>query len=261
MLKVLLVFGYLFCSVFCACPPYNLSVNSSCDSCAAVAGYRLKCRAWNNATCEPCTAGKYSILNGTINTCVSCPNGTYSTAGTTACLECPQYMYPNMYKSGCVTCGSFGGVSLQCTSWRSAACQVCRAGKYAVANVSANGCVACPVGTFSNTTGSAVCLACPQGTYANTTGLTTCSASGISCQPGAYFVLNSTFNGCVNCSAGTYSSAAGFTTCLTCPVLTYALVPGSTACLQCQPSCSAGFYKLNCGNYSAGVCTACTNVI
>ena len=98
------------------------------------------------------------------------------------------------------TCGPQGGISIQCMTWKSAACQPCIAGKYAAPMASR--CVACPAGTFSNTIGATACLACQGMTYAENMGSTTCLNCQICPSVGYYKSgCNATSSGiCTRCT-------------------------------------------------------------
>jgi hypothetical protein len=130
----------LFIALFClackhvdsACPEYQFTeqATQSCTSCAAVGGHRLRCLVWNSSICETCPAGKYSVLNGTINTCVPCPRGTFSnTMGSVACTPCPDLTHAIVAGSTsclpCEKCPTMGEFRSGCSATSSGTCSQC----------------------------------------------------------------------------------------------------------------------------------------
>jgi hypothetical protein len=103
------------------------------------------------ASCTQCGAGTYSAAEA--STCTKCPVGKSAPAGSDAVADCTN-----------------------CTAGMSAdgtACANCPAGQYAAAG---EACTACLAGKYLPTTvaqssrdGAADCVACPVGTYADTT--------------------------------------------------------------------------------------------
>jgi hypothetical protein len=93
-------------------------------------------------------------------------------------------------------------------------------------------CSLCPMGTFSNTSGSTVCQDCPiLGSYAKV-GATSCT-----CFAGMF--LDSTQGVCSLCPLGTFSNSTGRSSCDICPPSSYTNSSGSTACLKCSANAIA----------------------
>jgi hypothetical protein len=96
----------------------------------------------------PCRAGTYSNAVGASDqsTCMQCPSGTYSIAGSFTCSPCPM--------------GSFSSLA-------------------------SKACTLCPQGTYSNITAASTCISCGSGMYTNSSGGIS-SSSCISCDVGGY---------------------------------------------------------------------------
>lgn len=113
-------------------------------------------------------------------------------------------------------------------------CQTCAPGSYSANNI----CVACPAGTYSNTTGSTSCTVCATGTT---------SVNGTSC---VFCPVGSTsINGiCSVCPAGTYEANR---ICQTCGAGAISSQSNQTGCTVCL----ANFYS----NAANTACLACPN--
>jgi hypothetical protein len=72
-------------------------------------------------------------------------------------------------------------------------------------------CVACRIGTFSDSPNAAQCQVCPLGKLGNSTGLTSC----------------------VDCGAGSFAPFTGLSTCYSCPAATSQPLTGQAACNDC----------------------------
>ena len=114
--------------------------------------------------CAGCPAGRHGAawLATSASDCEPCALGRWSAAGASACLPCPV--------------GTYGNASALSTSGCSGLCvpapgAVCSAGA-----VAANGTL-CPLGSFSNASGS-LCQPCAAGRFGNTAGVTTSACSG-----------------------------------------------------------------------------------
>jgi hypothetical protein len=243
-------------------------------SCPENEGYRPRCLAWNNATCEQCSPGKYLLVNSTGSKCVNCPVGTFSNvSGATVCLACQACNARGYYNLGCTStsggdcvsqCAESYGYRLKCLAWNNATCEQCNPGKYLLGNSTGSKCVNCPVGTFSNVSGATVCLVCQGSNYPQTVGSTSClnvpatttAAPVVKCAAGSY--KNGTM--CSNCDPGTYTNTSNsLTVCTVCAPSYYATSSNSTSCLACQICNTAGFYRSECNATSSGTCVKCTN--
>ena len=192
---------------------------------------------------------------------------TYSsTSDTSACLSC-------------TTCDQGQVLYSACTTTSNGVCQGCQAGFY----YAGGSCVACPAGTYSDTTGasssavctncfagtysdtaaassSGACAGCPAGTYSGTTGVSS-SSSCTSCPAGKYSDTTgaSLSSACTNCPAGTYSGATGLSSsslCTNCQAGTYSGTTGASLSSVCT-HCPAGTYSGTAAASSSAVCTAC----
>lgn len=99
-------------------------------ACIQPGGYSMQCTAWNTSSCNICRSGTYSVVNSTINGCVRCPRGTFSSAaGSTTCLACPQGKYTDADGlSACLTCQSTceaGYFNSGCGSSSAGSCVAC----------------------------------------------------------------------------------------------------------------------------------------
>ena len=137
---------------------------------------------------------------------------------------------------------------------------VCTAGSYS----GKEGCMACPAGTFSTSTGllsAAACSPCQAGTYSPAAG-STVSSTCLLCQAGTYQTgtgMQSSL-ACTACSAGYYATGTGFTlasNCVACAAGTFSATTGANLASVCL-SCSAGKYSGTTGASSSQVCTACS---
>jgi len=193
--------------------------------------------------CEPCPEGTY--LNGT--NCTECPKGTYSASigavSNSTCLLCP----PNKYTD-------YPGMKL---------CNSCPVGTWHIVpkhgSTTKDECQACELGYY--TTYGSACIACPVGSYSNTpfASLSDC----VSCPKGTYGILEAQTNdsACIKCPIGTYSGtkgASGINSCHTCVRGDYiktnlsGLITRSETCEECP----IGFYS-NTPGMGIGSCIAC----
>ena len=227
--------------------------------------------------CQDCAAGRYGNVGGlTSSLCAgACAAGKYSAGGATD-AQCPGTCAAGRYgtggssndqcSGGCAAgrYGTGGSTDAQCTG-------PCPAGSYSAEGTGKTvdchwntGCPAgryqsgpgrcswCPVGKYSDTTGSSACLPCPGGRYGNTTGSTTNQCSG-ACAAGRYGTAGSTNGGqCSICSAGKWS-AAGENSCENCPGGRYGNSSGLTT-NQCSGVCAAGRYGSGLGSSTSKQC-------
>ena len=115
------------------------------------------------STCVPCNPGSYAPLVA-MTTCLQCGQGTYASAAhSSVCTQCAAgSVQPATGATTCVACAS--GYA-QPNPGRTdclpvAPSEPCGFGSY----TSGYTCVACPYGTYTNTTGAvgeSACLACP----------------------------------------------------------------------------------------------------
>jgi hypothetical protein len=123
-------------------------------------------------SCTICGAGTYSgTMGATVaSTCILCPEGSNSTAGSTACPCSAGYTGPN---NGCLKCATHTFKS----SIGSAACTACT-GNLAAPPAATTPCSVCEQGTYKNTEGTIACMRCPENTTSpNTTAGSTSSSS------------------------------------------------------------------------------------
>ena len=188
--------------------------------------------------CNVCPAGTFGNISGatSINECIPCPAGTYNSI-------------PGQIQSACIPClpGSYSNVS-GATSVE--ICKICPVGYYSIAGSAA--CEPCRPGTYQDRVGSSVCIPCPRSTYSmkeaaissntcincpngqNTLSvgsvlITDCYEIPFSCPAGTQLAnknartciplicpnyLQSTPNGCLGCTKGTYGN---WGSCFPCP--------------------------------------------
>jgi hypothetical protein len=225
------------CTLICAAGKYSASGDSACSDCAAgtfsaaqagsctncvtasVAG-SSSCRDNANcpagyfldgAACNPCGVGKYTLADNMDNPCLTCNNGKYAPAKSSACYDCPAGSYGTGAICSCTACdkGKYGS-TVGGTS--SGVCNNCVEGKYSLVlgSTSITNCFSCPLGTYSATAASSACTDCAAGKYSSW-------AASV----------------CTDCPAGKYSASAGSSACLDCaPGSTCAA--GATTCGSCS---------------------------
>eukprot|EP00960_Hanusia_phi_P041661 755102-Hanusia_phi.AAC.5 len=147
---------------------------------------------FNATTCSPCSAGNFSAALGASSpeTCVSCPQGFFSSAGSSFCSACAIGKFSTQVGAAyCMNCAagktSAGG---------STTCTACAVGKYSTGV--GGDCSLCGIGKYTTVTGStssSQCNTCPVGTY-SLAGSSTC----ISCVEGK--VVADSKTGCVDCN-------------------------------------------------------------
>jgi len=119
--------------------------------------------------------------------------------------------------------------------------------------------IACPVGTFNNSTGQVSCVNCPAGTASTSTAATSISACN-TCPAGRYSGSGasecavcpagySCTGGAIEiCRAGTYSPA-GATTCSQCPAGTYSPNTGASNIAACLANPANTYSQSGAGSY------------
>ena len=100
--------------------------------------------------------------------------------------------------------------------------------------------VACPLGTYKSSLGSAACTSCPSNSNTTVTGAT--SVATCACAAG-YGGLNATL--CTACGLGTYKSAVANTACSSCASDSSTATTASTSSSACL--CNAGYSGPNGG--------------
>lgn len=157
-------------------------------------------------SCSPCPPQTYQVGEA----CVQCADGFFTLGiGQTECVPCPTNMWSTNATGGCKLCpplatspGGTGPDGCLCREGRSLLllrntlyCAPCRAGTYSPAET--NECLACPAGTFGNTSGLGACHPCPS-------------------EP-SIWTSGGEATACVACAAGTMAGM-GMTACVACPV-------------------------------------------
>ena len=139
--------------------------------------------------CIECSAGYYS-RSVAASTCASCPNNSYSEAGSSICTCNTGYVGDGDFPGHppCERCP--GGICACEDGWHRemvygndtnhSVCLECKAGTFSKGN-SSTACLRCPPGTFTATDGSSECLSCQNGKYANSSGATACDECSVVC--------------------------------------------------------------------------------
>eukprot|EP00808_Paulinella_micropora_P019733 g59215.t1 len=210
-------------------------------------------------TCQPCTVGKYSDLEG-LAECKPCGLGYYANAGSlTACTACEQgRVVKEVAAQSCVECrpGTFSGGTGQTS------CASCPEGRIAPGNASAS-CSACNAGTFQANAGETVCANCTTGRFSPINGSLSCEV----CSPG--FASPERSSKCEACDEGFHQPDPEQAQCDECPLGRSNPIPGQAACLACTAGffandttlsfclkCPAG-YVSNSAAQGASSCSAC----
>lgn len=205
------------------------TTNEPCEA-KCKSGYSGTPAAPDSIVCTICPAGTYRNMNEPGNSCLPCPQGTFSNSGAQSLASC----------TAC-TIGTYGGTA------GVAACTNCGAGYYGKktgGTSQSDGCDACPKGTWSAAvapTSSSACQNCDAGKYSVTLAATVSTT-------------------CISCDAGTFSGAAGASVCANCATNTFAASAGASACTPCSlTGLNNGQFRSNCGGSSAGTVGSCTN--
>lgn len=153
-------YGAMACSL---CPPNTWSDSgaSACQSCPTI--WATSPGGTDASGCE-CIAGMYLDLSGDNVACLECDFGSFSDQGATACTACPPGTYgPDVVASACSQCppGQFE------TGYGSTACQDCPLGQQA--SLDSTRCSPCPPGFYCLPNGTVA--ACPIGTFSNSSGI------------------------------------------------------------------------------------------
>lgn len=148
--------------------------------------------------------------------------GTIWNAGTGSCTLCPNGYAPmSPGASSCSICpsGRARGMSV-CSDGYSNACALCQPGFYASAATGASACLACGIGTVTNTTGSTACKTCPTGSFSPST------------------------TSCYLCGRGSFSALPAVSACAFCPHGRYSARVGASSANACT-ACSPARYIMN----------------
>jgi hypothetical protein len=205
------------------------TTNEPCEA-KCKSGYSGTRAAPASIVCTICPAGTYRDMNEPGDSCLPCPQGTFSNSGAQSLASC----------TAC-TIGTYGDTT------GVAACTDCGAGYYGKktgGTSKSDGCDACPKGTWSAAvapTSSSACQNCDAGKYSVTLAATVSTT-------------------CISCDAGTFSGAAGASACTNCLAGFYAASTGAIACTPCSVAgLTSGQYRADCGGISAGTVGSCTN--
>ena len=253
------------CSAGYYCP--NPSTKTPCP----VGSY---CPA-GQTTPTPCPAGTKGVAMvpgaSNVTDCVTCPAGTYSTAGSNACSSCSAF--PNTFSTGgaasCTTCTVLTCVNqykVDCKLTSDTTCQSCSVtpGPSGAPPPNAN---------FVSLTDPACAWTCNIGYYLNTTTklCVACTQNSIGCSSGQYrqkCVDAGTSDGvCVSCTnAPVNSNYTGVSTTGgvandggTCPFDCKAPYSKQLDSTLCCPVCTNGNYNSGCSKSSSGSCATCSN--
>jgi hypothetical protein len=258
--------------------------NGTCHLCPAGKFHEGGVDNSNSLGCEVCPAGRYSSEEGA-DGCDYCDQCNTCDPVTGGCIECGTGYYLNASESppNCITCtNGYGAYGLQkkngqsefhddddneCEDCDDDDCVKCGLGKYHEGGSVSRGCVDCPAGKFSNSTGAASCTDSHCRTCDAKTGKChTCDdpktlfcsmcrdgygrrfdggPGCVECAAGHFSILDI----CFPCQPGTFSNKSAASRCETCPAGQYSH-DGATACANCSANCTTC-------DAETGVCTAC----
>ena len=235
--------------------------------------------------CKLCPAGTYSnvISSTTVNNCITCDNGFFSSPGNEICIPCPIGTFEDGKHLKCISCLSGQYNDLQGQSF----CKNCPAGTENgnIKSVSIDSCIQCSPGFYSHE-GFSKCLKCPPGTFTNKYGTEICivnlpgtytsvpgSIDPIKCLPGSYSDIHgaticklckpgyinvnygsSNIDACIPCSLGTFTNVSGSTSCYNTPKGTYQDKIGQNTTILCP----IGSSNNNIGSIDKSFCKLCS---
>lgn len=187
--------GYTGTQVKCALDDWFSEYGLNCRQSRTYTSWGVTETVWDACTPGPCPAGKYKAVADVRDSCVLCPTGKYMSESTSddGCITCEVGTYAST--QGSTECTSCAAGSYQASTGQSS-CETCAAG-YAQAREGQSDCGYCQPGQYQPQTGQTRCLSCALGTYSAKLAVTLS-------QP------------CVQCTAGSYASAAGAGACQTC---------------------------------------------
>jgi hypothetical protein len=213
--------------------------------------------------CSICAGGSYQP-SAAASTCLTCQQGLYSYAGSTACLTCASGTNTSSDNTdaGCLRICRKGeyGVKQQIGLQGLAPCTNC-AVDYYTDQVGSYNCTQCPYLYGTNVTGKAAKTDCrrfcdegyfsadglesawrPDDVYSATSMCSQCTAGKhqpqkrkntcLGCPAGKFSVLAS--SSCSDCASGSYSGAANSSTCALCDYGKYQEETGQTSCSSCR---------------------------
>ena len=199
--------------------------NSTSNECAFLVGHNdftfTDAGSWESEDCN--LRLPYVCEFSQSDSCSPCSVGTYSSSGGSHCNDCAAGTFTNMSEqSSCMSCdpGEFSSSS------------------------KASQCSVCPEGSWQPSKGSSCCTFCESGKFSTVSGATDSSACH-ACDAGKFSIRGS----CIDCPAGTYTSAEGMYTCPLCEAGKYASAKGSSQCSECGP----GEYSVNQTVYTGSV--------
>ena len=225
------------------------STSETCTVATCAAGYKKE-----GNSCVMCPAGTYSSAGST--SCSSCAAGTYSGSGAASCTTCPSNTYSEAGAGSCSSCpaGMTGGTNCSTTCAAGTylkagegSCSSCPAGKYCVGgtfnyNASSDQGITgnCNTNTYSTGGASAAtCTACP-GSMTSTAGSTAKTSCKITCSAGNHLAKSA--SACSSCPAGKYCAGGTYNY-------------SDSAAQGITGNCNANTYST--GGASAATCTAC----
>ena len=196
----------------------------ACGPCAQ-GKYQWGLRADYGLQCSDCEAGKYGIA-ASASACQDCQAGKHSKAtGATAvstCVDCPSHSNTSQIGSTLSNCSCQPGYT----------------------GTNGGNCTACPVGTYTDTPGSAECIVCPSCSVAlNRTAGCSSASTACECSPG-YTGIGE--DQCTACSAGKYKDVRGSAECLLCPTGKYTDRSRASVCLDCPADSDADAGSVDC---------------
>ncbi|GMH92364.1 hypothetical protein TrVE_jg2610 [Triparma verrucosa] len=210
--------------------------------------------AAQSTSCEECVAGTFNLVEGSV-TCDKCPAGQKMNDAGDGCAFCPDGKYSSPGSTSCSNCNETPGYISQAGESGAASCEYCGPGFYA--DQASQTCKGCKIDTYS-VGGVNECIICRSGTK-NTVAATSCSPcppgtiqaenTCSQCEKGEYGEFGAT--SCAPCNGdGQYADEAGLPACKitpagkkpssdhqgveNCPPGTYS-IGGKSDCLQCEP--------------------------
>ena len=233
-------------------------LQSDCKLCRA-GTYSNVVGATSAATCIQCPYGTYQSVSGaqSMSDCQLCPAGSYSwSSGGIKCSLCPADTYsPDVGAKSdktCVSCPK-GYSSKEPGAKDLAECSLCARGMYY--NDGTGVCTPCPIGTYyprpREIQSADSCIHCYEGSYSNITGAPTCFACPVGTYGGAKGATS--LSDCLLCPAGTFSSKVGSKNCDQCPSGKYGVTVGGSSQNVCE-SCPPGMFA---NNYGSTACQRC----
>ena len=218
---------------------------------------------------------------------VVCPNGTYSTAGSSACMPCPAGEYCALGHVGTCPAHSYSGVGAaditQCACVAgyfgiAPNCAQCDVGFYCTGGATETACTAdaaTPPGATNSAQCTCVsgyygihdsaCTVCPEVSWCFT-GLQNACPSNTYSYPYSFTTTNCTcqlgYTGpdggpCSACIAGTYKDHLGTDACTQCPSGTISLSTAATSSATCT-GCGVGTYSGGGGSVTCQICNSGT---